>query len=56
VVFTHFMVMNAVLGSFQENPSLVCYQPSYCSILTVSNTDDGLSLVDVGQQSVTRIL
>jgi len=56
VVYTHFMVMNAVLGYIQDEPGLVCYQPDYCSVLAIANREGVLHLVDVGRQLATPIL
>ena len=54
-VFTHFMVMNAVLGQVQSNPDLVCYEPDYCSVLAL-NVGESLALASIGRQSETRVL
>ncbi len=55
VVFTHFMVMNAVLGEARGAPNLVCYQPDYCSVLALQ-VDDALAVVDTGSESASRVL
>ncbi|RLT92500.1 histidine phosphatase family protein [Ketobacter sp.] len=55
VVFTHFMVMNAVLGHTQERPSLVCYQPDYGSVLTLEVTD-AIVVTCIGKQAQSRVL
>lgn len=55
VVFTHFMVMNAVLGNVQGHPNLVCYQPDYCSVLRLRR-GSSLEVVSIGQQTETRVL
>lgn len=54
-VFTHFMVMNAVLGHIQGHRNLVCYQPDYCSVLSL-NLGSSLEVVSIGNQSSTRVL
>jgi broad specificity phosphatase PhoE len=56
VIFTHFMVMNAVAGYLMQDPRLVHYQPDYCSVLSVENSDSGLKLLDLGQQATSRVL
>ncbi|MEE2731509.1 MAG: histidine phosphatase family protein [Pseudomonadota bacterium] len=55
VVFTHFMVMNAVVGQTQKSPKLVCYQPDYGSILTLELTND-IVVTRIGQQAESRVL
>ena len=56
VVFTHFMVMNAVLGAMQNQSKLVCYQPDYCSVMTLSRLEKDLTLIDLGCQAASRVL
>lgn len=56
VIFTHFMVMNAVAGRLTQNPNLVHYQPDYCSVLSVDNSGSELKLLDLGQQATSRVL
>ena len=55
VVFTHFMVLNAILAHVQSQPNLVCYQPGYCSILSVE-VGSQIKVVDVGAESESRVL
>lgn len=56
VIFTHFMVMNAVVGVLRKAPNLVCYQPDYCSVLRLEYTTDGLRLLDCGKEAESRVL
>ena len=56
VVFTHFMVMNAVLGQAQGQSQIVCYQPDYCSVLTLRTGGQALQVAELGRQSESRIL
>ena len=55
VVFTHFMVLNAVVAHIQSEPNLVCYQPGYCSILSL-DLGRQMKVVDIGAESESRVL
>ena len=56
VIFTHFMVMNMVLGHLRGVDQLVCYQPDYCSILSLQKTGTRLQLLNVGRQALRPVL
>lgn len=56
VVFTHFMVMNAVLGQLRGEDTLVSYQPDYCSVLTLERVGDALNVRSVGRQAIRPVL
>ncbi len=55
-IFTHFRVMNAVVGYLGGRDELVSYQPTYCSVLILERAPSGLKILDRGQQSVSRVL
>lgn len=56
IVFTHFMVMNAVVGAATGNDALVCYQPDNGSILQLQLRPETIDIADWGSQSGTRVL
>lgn len=56
VIFTHFMVMNAVVGALCDAPNLVFYQPDYCSVVSLEYTEGGLRLLDSGLEAQSRVL
>lgn len=56
VVFSHFMVLNAVAGHFTESPELVSYQPDYCSVLSLEYSTDSLCLLEKGREAPSRVL
>lgn len=56
VVFSHFMVMNAVVGALSDSDRLVCYQPDYCSKVHLRKQGGVLSLLDRGGESSSRVL
>lgn len=56
VVFTHFMVLNAIMGYIENKPKVVNYQPEYCSVLNIGYADSRFVLLDLGAQAQSRIL
>lgn len=56
MVFTHFMVMNVVLGWIQGAEALVCYQPDYGSELTLERNGEILVVRSVGRQAARPVL
>lgn len=50
VVFTHFMVLNAIVGEVTGDDRLVCFVPDNASITTLRRRGDTLELVELGQQ------
>jgi probable phosphoglycerate mutase len=50
VVFTHFMVLNAIVGALTAKDRVVCFLPENASVTTLQWTDDALQLVELGQQ------
>jgi probable phosphoglycerate mutase len=55
VIFTHFMVLNAIVGSLQQRERVVCYLPANASITTVQWSGDGHELLELGHQLKTRV-
>lgn len=56
LVFTHFMVMNTVVGHVMKRHEYVCYQPGNGSILTLQKDEGGIRVADLGAESATRVL
>lgn len=56
IVFTHFMVMNMVVGRILGRDDFVCYQPANGSILTLERAEGGFQIVDIGHESTTKVL
>jgi probable phosphoglycerate mutase len=50
VVFTHFMVLNAIVGALTAKDRVVCFLPENASVTTLQWTGDALQLVELGQQ------
>jgi len=55
VVFTHFLVINAVVGQIQGSPATLCCWPDNGSITQLHRGDEGLALVALGAQMRTAV-
>lgn len=55
VIFTHFLVINAVVGSLLNQPETLCCWPDNGSVTTLSLEGGHLSLVELGQQIETHV-
>lgn len=55
VIFTHFLVINAVVGQLQDCQDTVCCWPDNACITHLRRTDNGLELVALGQQMATLV-
>lgn len=55
VVFTHFLVINAVLGQIQGSPTTLCCWPDNGSITQLRRSEHGLELVALGAQMRTAV-
>lgn len=56
IVFTHFMVMNMVVGQVLGKDDFVCYQPANGSILTLERAEGRFHVIDRGRESETKVL
>lgn len=55
VIFTHFMVLNAIVGSLQQRDRVVCFLPANASITALKWSGDHHDLLELGHQLKTRI-
>ena len=55
VVFTHFMVINAIVSRATADPRTVCFEPDYCSVTTLVACDGGLRLEALGKERPTLV-
>jgi probable phosphoglycerate mutase len=55
VVFTHFMVLNAIVGELQGNDRVVCFLPDNASVTRLEGFGDGLRVSELGRQFKTRV-
>lgn len=56
VIVTHFMVINAAIGSALDDDRVVLAQPDYCSVTVLESVGGRLSLVTRGFEAPTRVL
>lgn len=56
VVFTHFVAVNAVVGSVEGTDNVTVFRPNYCSVTKLDNTTGALHLVERGQSLETKVL
>jgi broad specificity phosphatase PhoE len=55
VVFTHFLVLNAIVGHLQQRSETLCFWPDNASITRLRLTGAGLELVSMGQEMETIV-
>ena len=55
VVFTHFLVINAVVGVIEDYPDTLRFWPDNGSVTHLRHTGDALALVALGDQIRTRV-
>jgi probable phosphoglycerate mutase len=55
VVFTHFLVINAVVGHLQRREETLCFWPANASITVLAQGADGLAVSALGEQMASRV-
>ena len=55
VVFTHFLVLNAVVGVIEDCPSVLRFWPDNGSVTHLRRNGDALELVKLGEQIKTHV-
>ena len=55
VVFTHFLVINAVVGQVLQQQDTLCFWPDNGSVTQLRNTNDQLELVTLGDEIKTMV-
>lgn len=55
VVFTHFLVINAVVGQVLQRPETLCFWPDNGSITHLRRSGAALELVALGDEMATRV-
>jgi len=55
VVFTHFLLINAVVGQVLARPETLCFWPGNGSITHLRRSDDKLELVSLGKEIETLV-
>ena len=55
VVFTHFMVLNVIVGKLTAKDQVVCFLPDNASVTTLELNNGSLQLLELGQQLRTVV-
>jgi len=55
IIFSHFMVINAVISKLTDREETVCFYPDYVSVTHIENTEGILKLIDAGTEMETVI-
>jgi len=55
VVFTHFMVLNAIVAALTAEDKVICFLPDNATVTTLRLQADSLQLVELGPQFKTFI-
>jgi broad specificity phosphatase PhoE len=55
VIFTHFLVINAVVGQVLERPETLCFWPANGSVTQFHHNGTGLELVALGKELETVV-
>ncbi len=55
VVFSHFIAINVIVGSIQQDDRMVVFRPNNCSITTIDVASDSMSLVSLGDEAETQV-
>lgn len=55
VIFTHFMVLNTIVGLLSGREETVCFRPDNASITQIKHNGDSLELVSRGDELTTFV-
>jgi broad specificity phosphatase PhoE len=55
VVFTHFMVLNVIVGALQDEDRVVSFLPDNASVTSLRGYGDDLQLAELGRQFRTKV-
>ena len=55
IIFTHFVVINAVIGEILKSNKIVNFQPANCSITEISKKNDILKIVKLGKSLESKV-
>jgi len=55
VVFTHFMVLNAIVGALSDADKVVCFLPDNASITKLQLNEGSLKVLELGHQLKTIV-
>ena len=55
VIFSHFMVINTIVGYVKKDESIVCFYPDNCSITKLNKSEDEIYLTNLGNELSSKI-
>ena len=55
IIFTHFVVINAVIGEILKSDKIVNFQPANCSITEISKKNNKLKIVKLGKSLESKV-
>ncbi|WP_169542789.1 histidine phosphatase family protein [Sneathiella aquimaris] len=55
VLFSHFMVINALVGELEQKDQILVFKPDNGSITSISVNDGQLSLIERGREAITVV-
>lgn len=55
IIFSHFMVINCIVGWLEESDSTVSFYPDNCSITKISKTGGVVNLIKRGKELTTLV-
>ena len=55
IIFTHFVVINNIIGKIMSSNKIVNFYPENCSITEIGIENNKLELINLGNSSVTKV-
>ena len=55
IIFSHFMVINCIVGWITKSKKLVTFYPDNCSITKLSKKGEEITLTEKGQELTTIV-
>jgi broad specificity phosphatase PhoE len=56
VIYTHFIAINAAVGSAQKSDDVVCVRPDHASVTVIGNDQGRLRVIELGREADTLVL
>ena len=54
-IFTHFVVINSIVGSIKNNNKVVNFNADNTSITRLNHKDGAIKIISLGEESITKI-
>jgi len=56
IIFSHFMVINAIFNELNNSKQFVSIQPGYASIMHITKKENRLSYVGISNENISKIV